>query len=675
MYRLTYGVFATVLKMCCKGYHPNKANRIVPQKKLNGMLLKSVNPNYDVMDDDNLASTLFSCDKGVSNDIIDCATQTDMVSIASYFRYNVSPLIDPNKRQIVINAIKAIIKDDDTIKNDTTIIKSGNLSKHQIINANTFEFSEFVSGVFIYCITTTNNIDGKETLTKITYEYLSSLENTDEYSHQIQNEEMRFTSSKFTIKQVINKLNIDSVKERLSMWQRLHGVSNDKIFSSKEFCAFFADRIADTATTINELIAMLEMMGSTYSNYKEIIANSVDFVLLLTHSNDMVCLEAIKTVSKCKISERELVDFLISFLQNTKAKNSINREFERCVVDYFRYTNLYFRVNKEDIISYCDNKLQQDISDDEAIQLITVLCVQLQNDRAIKYLKELSTRSTRMKENVISALAWFGDESIWNEKAYCHFHLRSPRLKAWLKDFIIEALKSDDDIRNSNFIFALIITDIFPFSIDNGEFWIVINGLDDYSLEATLERWNECLRVENIFDEDIDVNGLKNLLQRHNTKISDCVFEILANLNNKFALEVLITNLYMPKHYNVDSIIISLIENLYLKQYKGFYLSSRSICLDSNYVDKVEFLMIAVADYIVGDISEGQLIKQMQVSLEDVNWDIRNSKRNLRRLCDFFNGKFKVGSSAKLSEAIKEFVENNNQYTVYQVEMNYDEDA
>lgn len=627
MKRLTYGVFATVLKMCCNGYQPNKANRIVTQKKLNGTLLKSINPNYDVMDDDNLASTLFSCDKGVPSDIVDCIGQIDPAFITNYFRCDVSSLIDPNKRQLFINAIKAIIKDDQTIKDDTVIIKGGNLTKRQVINTNALEFFEFISGIFVYCITTTNNTDGKGTLSEITYEYLNSLEDTDG-PPSIQDGELRFTLSKFTVSQVINNLNVSNVKVRISMWERLNGISNDKIFSSKEFCAFFADRIADTTTTESELIAMLEMMGSTRSEYKKTISNSIDFVLLLRHSNDMVRLETIKAVTKCKIRERELVDFLISFLQNAKATNSISREFERCVVDYFRYTNLYFRVNKEDIISYCESKLKQEISDAEAIQLITVLCIQLESDKAIKYLKKLSSGSERMKENSISALAWFGDDSI-DDKAYCHFYLKSPRLKAWLKDFIIEALKSDDDIRNSNFIFALIITDIFPYCIDNGEFWMIINGLDDYSLEATLDRWNNDLRVENVFEEDVDILGFKNLLRHHNTRISDCVFEILARLHSRTAAEVLVTNSYVPKYYNVDSIILNLIENTDIKQYKAFYLLARSVCLDSNYIDKIQLLIIAVADYIVGDIQEDQLIKQMQESLEDVDFGIRNSKRRL----------------------------------------------
>lgn len=676
MKRLTYGVFATVLKMCCNGYQPNKkGNRIVPQKKLNGTLLKSVNPNYDVTNEDNLASMLFSCDKGVPGDIIDGVNQTDPSSIANYFRQNVSLLIDPNKRQIIVNAIKAIIKDDQTIKDDTVLIQSGNLTKRQIINTNTIEFFEFISGIFIYCINTTNNTEGKDTLPEITYEYLESFsDDTNENTPPIQNEELHFTSSKLTVNQVMDRLNVCNIKERISMWERLDDTSSRRIFSNKEFFAFFADRIADTATADYELIAMLEMMGKTGSKYKKTISNSIDFISLLNHSNDMVCLEAIKAVTKCKIRERELVDFLISFLQSAKVPGSASREFERYVVDYFRYTNLYFRVSKEDIISYCVNKLKQDVSDDEAVQLITVLIIQQRSDKAIKYFKELSSQSERMKENIISALAWLGDDNMDNDKAYCNFYLRSPRLKVWLKDFIIEALHSDDDIRNSNIIYALIITEIFPDYIDNEEFWMIINGLDDYSLQATLERWHCDLHVESVFTTDVDIRGFKNLLQRHNTTISDCVFDILAYLNNSAAIEILVANSYVPKYYNVNSIILTLIESMDIKKYKPFYLSARSVCLDSEYIDKVELLLIAVADYMVEDINGDQLIEQMLVSLEDVDFCRRNAKRNLRRLCEIFNERFKACESASLSDAIKEFVETNSQYTIYKREASDDED-
>ena len=55
------------------------------------------------------------------------------------------------------------------------------------------------------------------------------------------------------------------------MWERLNDTSDRQIFSNKEFCAFFADRIADTATMEYELIAMLGMLGSAGSTYKKTI--------------------------------------------------------------------------------------------------------------------------------------------------------------------------------------------------------------------------------------------------------------------------------------------------------------------------------------------------------------------------------------------------------------------
>lgn len=674
MKRLTYGVFATIIKMCCNGYQPNKANRIVPQKKLNGTLLKAVNSNYDVMDDDHLATTLFACDKGLPRDILDYASQVDHAVVANYFRREISQLVDPNKRQIIINTIKAIIKEDNTIKSDTIICKGNNLTKQQVINKNSLEFFDFISGVFIYCITTTINTDGKNTVSQITFEYLSSFEEFEEdYDTQNQKNEMLFTRSKLNIKEIISRLSAINIKSRISMWESLSDISNDQIFSNKEFCAFFADRIADPSTSVKELIVMFEMMGSTRGNYKKAIANNIDFISFLVHSDDVVRLETIKMVAMCKIQERDLIDFLVSFLKNTTACDSANREFERYVVNYFCCVNINLKVHKEDIIYYCKKKLEQDISNEEAIQLIALLCIQLQNDTAIKYIKDLSITSNKMKENVILALAWFGEEDIWNEKACCVFYIKSPRLKAWLKDFIFEALQNDDDIRNSNLIYALMMTEIFPFIITNSEFWMAISSLDDYSLEATLERLNEDLNPEYFFNKDVDINGLKSLLQRHNLKITEFVLDILAQLNNKTALDVLVENSYVPQYYNVDFIILNLIENTNIKQYRTFYLSTRSICLDSNYVDKTELLMIAVADYIIGDINELELIKQMQVTLEDVDFETRHCKRILQRLCIIFNGKFKVGKDNNLLNAIAQFTKTNKPYTMYKKENDFDE--
>lgn len=169
MKTLCFGSFATVLKLC-------KVSSAT-QKRLVGAILMSVNDQYDISSEDDTVHKLIKCVRNLSDNVTDKALTADSKNIADYFKLNVVPLIDPNKRKLVILALRDIIAEDDTIDDASVVDKVNNLTKHQVILATEFVFADFLAGVFIYTTIIVSNAIGKDSISEITAEYIESFEN------------------------------------------------------------------------------------------------------------------------------------------------------------------------------------------------------------------------------------------------------------------------------------------------------------------------------------------------------------------------------------------------------------------------------------------------------------------------------------------------------------------
>lgn len=165
---LCYGSFATILKLC-------KLNSTT-QKKLNGKILMSVNGDYDISDDDSAASNLYRCKRNLSEHVTDPATEADGEVVTEHFRDHVVPLLDPNKRKLVVLALQDLIANDNEIDGQTVVDKVSHLSKNSIASATSFSFADFLAGVFLYTATTVANRDGEDSIKEISAEYIDSFE-------------------------------------------------------------------------------------------------------------------------------------------------------------------------------------------------------------------------------------------------------------------------------------------------------------------------------------------------------------------------------------------------------------------------------------------------------------------------------------------------------------------
>lgn len=168
MKKLCFGTIATILKLC-------KA-KSVTQKGLCGTLLLSIAPTYDIRDDDGTTSDLVKGKKNLSPNVTDDAPTADARATSNYFKQNILPLLDGNKRSLLVLALKDIIASDDTIEPDTIVEKVNAMTKETIAGRDSFVLEDLLAGIFLYTVINVENRNCEESVKEITDEYIQSFD-------------------------------------------------------------------------------------------------------------------------------------------------------------------------------------------------------------------------------------------------------------------------------------------------------------------------------------------------------------------------------------------------------------------------------------------------------------------------------------------------------------------
>jgi hypothetical protein len=166
--KLCFGTFATILKLC-------KA-KSVTQKGLCGTILLSIAPTYDIRNDDGTVSDLILGKKNLSPNVTDVAPTADARATSNYFKQNILPLLDGNKRSLIVLALKDIIASDGTIKPDTIVEKVNDMTKATITVRDAFVLEDFLAGIFLYTAVNVENRNCEESVKEITDEYIKSFD-------------------------------------------------------------------------------------------------------------------------------------------------------------------------------------------------------------------------------------------------------------------------------------------------------------------------------------------------------------------------------------------------------------------------------------------------------------------------------------------------------------------
>lgn len=149
MKKLCFGTFVTILKRC-------KAKRI-SQKRLCGTMLLSIAPTYDISGEDGTVSDLILGKKNLSPIVTDTAPGADPHAISDYFKQNILQMLDSNKRNLIVLALKDIIVSDDSIKPDTVVELVNSMTKEDIIRRNAFVLEDFLADILLYTVLNVEN--------------------------------------------------------------------------------------------------------------------------------------------------------------------------------------------------------------------------------------------------------------------------------------------------------------------------------------------------------------------------------------------------------------------------------------------------------------------------------------------------------------------------------------
>lgn len=161
---LCSGTFLTVLKRC-------KANS-TRQKKLGAAIFNALQPGFYSEDDDSGISAAFRGNRNIGSFIQLNYEEMSPAEVAVRVKDDVLPLLDRNKWNDVMCAVKAIIEASG-IDDDTEIEMVNHFSCSQILGKQEFVFSEFLAGVLIYVSRYADNLHKESIVKQITADYIN----------------------------------------------------------------------------------------------------------------------------------------------------------------------------------------------------------------------------------------------------------------------------------------------------------------------------------------------------------------------------------------------------------------------------------------------------------------------------------------------------------------------
>ena len=175
---LCFGTFAEVLRVCCRGYVPGskrKRNEIVPQIKLVGELLNAIDmafgKDWTVGDNSQqLTRKLLKCEQHIPDELKPAAADVTSAAIAEYFKENIIPLLD--KPEVVVLALRDLIKTDDGITEGVAATYFGVDSKQRLLDDNNVNLLDFLTNTYIYIIRGVDNKKGKASIAGVNEAYI-----------------------------------------------------------------------------------------------------------------------------------------------------------------------------------------------------------------------------------------------------------------------------------------------------------------------------------------------------------------------------------------------------------------------------------------------------------------------------------------------------------------------
>ncbi len=453
-----------------------------------------------------------------------------------------------------------------------------------------------------------------------------------------------FTSSKLSLVEIIQKLSDEKVSLRIDIWKSL-SYSDKQIFLLDGFRIFIIQYLQKEDISADELIELLKAYDRCTN--KDTLLNPF-YLSLLDTENEKLLDAVIHSLIVHNITNQDVVAKIIKILEETTGKNTIIT-----CLQYFSSCHIYSE--KDELLDVFDSLLKNNSNRQVFGALIKTILYQFGDDDGVRRIVKVYSDSDEFnKKQIVTIFSALG-----SEVELTSFYIRSPRLRDEFKKIILEAFSEEDDLLNADLICALFVTDELEYIFPRSEVWGIVNNLDDYSILALLERISFDYNVTNVFNSVDDVTEFARMLDRTDSRINELVFEILADISLKSAIDVLVKNQYEPKFYNVDNILITLLKETNLKQYKDFYLICRKVRLDN--CDEIEKILISLCDYSLDNSKIVELVSAMQLDFGKVDMEMRDRKKILRFVCDILNKQIDLFDEKNV-KIIKQFIKKAKQY-------------
>jgi len=150
---LCIGTFLTALKEC-------KAST-TRQKKLGEAVFHAIKPEFDYGDDDSAISAVFRGKRNLHSFLQLEFDDIDPKLLSSRFAKEVVPLLDENKKGIVVRLLKALVTDE-RIDSETHVELVNGLKKKDFLTMEEIVFEDFLAGLFLYTLRFTDNLNKVE---------------------------------------------------------------------------------------------------------------------------------------------------------------------------------------------------------------------------------------------------------------------------------------------------------------------------------------------------------------------------------------------------------------------------------------------------------------------------------------------------------------------------------
>ena len=173
--QLCYGVFVQVLLRCA--LNPRV------QHALNFSLFEILVGKDRLFIGNTTTSKYSNCTTGIGHEYVEAAQkllESDLLAVLRDFQSTVISKLNPNKVILAALTLRDIIIKDTSIKDDTIVDRVYKISKGTLRANNSLEDpNKFLLGIFFYSIIMGKNREGKESLFKITQEYIDSFQPYD----------------------------------------------------------------------------------------------------------------------------------------------------------------------------------------------------------------------------------------------------------------------------------------------------------------------------------------------------------------------------------------------------------------------------------------------------------------------------------------------------------------